>query len=116
MLLRNDRIVLNVIRKSEPKLTNFFYSQEDIWSILQDRNVSITAEETLAAFNNLENEGFITYASNSRTAFRLNSKGQHYGEYRFKMFLNYISEKWIEFFALTVSIISLVLSIIAISA
>ena len=115
MLYSKNKKIIKIIRKQEPKLQNYFYDREDIWEIVQsNKRLKIGASEFNSTIETLIKEDFIRYANNSNTAFALCDKGRYYYEYCFRMFRKYVKDKWIDFFSLLLSVISLVVSIISI--
>ena len=112
-MYRIDKKVVKIIRKQNPKLSSGHYGQEDIWEVFHNKYPRISLEEYLASLKSLNDEGFISFSSKTTSAFTLTSKGYNYYEYRRQSIRKYIAEKWIDFFALAISAISLILSVIA---
>ena len=114
MLYSKDKKVLKIIRKTNPKLPNNYYDWNDIWEFVQIKyQQKISDIEYISALNNLHNQGFITFADKHKTAFSLNSCGRYYTEYIRNKIINYILDKWIDFFALIIAIAALIISIIS---
>lgn len=107
MFLPSDcKSVLKIIKKSEPDLPNLFFSVE---AILQKTNLS--ASDIFSVFNHLEKSGCIIWGDSQHTAFRLVEYGRAYDEFRYNEILHYFLDKWIEFLAIIISIIALIISI-----
>lgn len=113
MLYRKDKKIIKIIRKQNPNLSNYFYDRDDIWEIARKgKRKKINEDEFISCLKTLSDNGYIYFGGNSHeTAFRLCEPGRYYYEYRFKLFLNYIVEKWIDLLALIISIIALVVAI-----
>ena len=66
----------------------------------------------------LHEHGYIDYQNISKTqkaySFSLSHKGENWKYFKRQQVLKYIAEKWIDFFALTISLISLAISLYAI--
>ncbi len=81
------------------------------------RSLGLKPEDLRANIRYLHECGYIDYqkfSSNGRNAsFSLSHKGLHWKYFRRKEILQYISEKWIDFFAMLISFVSLAIAIIS---
>lgn len=113
MIYRKDKKILKIIRKELPNLPNYFYDVNYIWKIAyNNKKLKISSEEFISCLTSLSNDEYISFDEKSHgTAFRLCNSGRYYYEYRYKMFLNYIMQKWVDVLALVISIIALVVSV-----
>ena len=113
MIYKKNKKIIKIIRKQEPKLPNLFYDREDIWKVVQNnKRLEINVGEFISSLETIAEEDFIKFSENSNgTAFRICDKCRYYYEYRRNEILNYIKEKWIDFFALFLSVVSLIISI-----
>lgn len=79
--------------------------------------MNIPTQTLLANIRFLHDSGYVDYQYYANTdraaAFVLSHKGLHWKHFRKKEILDYIADKWIDFFAFIVSILSLILSIVA---
>lgn len=113
MIFSTDKKILKIIRKETPALPNGYYDQNDIWKVFHQKYPDKSSTQFLSSLKDLASDDFISFSEKTDTAFILSSKGIHYYEYCFYKILHYVAQKWIDFFALTVSIISFILSVIA---
>ena len=112
MLYKKEKMVLKVIRETNPTLTNNYYDLIDVWNDVNTKYPNKIEEvEYNAALKALNEKGFISCSLISTTAFLLTDNGRYYNEYCKHKVLSYIAEKWIDFFALFVSFVSLVMSL-----
>lgn len=81
------------------------------------KNLNTSAESLQATVRYLNETGYIDYQGSSKSnrniSFSLSHKGENWKYFRKKEILNYIAEKWIDFFAAFISVISLIISIIS---
>lgn len=79
--------------------------------------VNSDSESVRSAVKYLHEKEYLNYACDSKTgkerAFYLSHKGLNYKYFRRKEILNYIAEKWIDFFSMLLSVISIIISTIA---
>lgn len=112
MIFKNEKITLKSIRNSEPKLSNFYYDWNDIWEDIQANHENeISEREYVSALNSLSSKGLIEFSSKTTTAFKAANNLLYYRTYCIRCFFAYISEKWIDFLTLIISLISLAQSI-----
>ena len=85
-------------------------------------SVGIESNDLLAAVRYLTSEGYLEYQTATSKAkgqinigFHLSHKGLHWKYYRRQEILNYLADKWVDFFAAAISMVSLIVSIIALS-
>ena len=116
MIYKKNKKIIKIIRKQEPKLPNLFYDREDIWEVVKNnKNLKMNVGEFISSLETLSEEDFIEFSKKSNgTAFRICDKGRYYYEYQRKMLCNYVKDKWIDFFSLLLSTVSIILSIISI--
>lgn len=81
------------------------------------QNMNEDTESLRATVRYLHEIGYIDFQksrkSDKNVSFSLSHKGENWKYFRRKEILNYIAEKWIDFFAAVISVISLVISIIS---
>lgn len=112
MLFSKEKKILKIIRKSKPNLSNDYYDHTDIWMAVQRKyRNNINETEYMSALKALDEEGFISFSSKTRTAFQLNNIGRFYYQFLWKQFLSYLFTKWIDILALVIAGLSLLLSI-----
>lgn len=79
--------------------------------------LNLNSEDLRANIRYLHECGYIDYQkfsnSNRNASFSLSHKGLHWKYFRRQSFLQYLSEKWIDFFAMLISFVSLVLAMIS---
>lgn len=79
--------------------------------------LKVDTESLRATVRYLHKTGYIDYQkfvnSEKIAAFALSHKGENWKYFRRREILNYIAEKWIDFFAAIISVISLVISVIS---
>lgn len=79
--------------------------------------LNIKVESLRATTRYLHEIGYIDYQKFSKSekiaAFALSHKGENWKYFQRKEIIDYIAEKWIDFFAAIISVISLVISIIS---
>ena len=106
MVFKKERKLLSIIKSQHPKLPNSFYDYNDIYPLS-----GLSEVEYLSALRNLQKEGCISFGNSQKTTFRLESNGIYFKEFLFYKALEYIADKAIDFLALIVSLIALVLSL-----
>nr|WP_294655417.1 hypothetical protein [uncultured Anaerotignum sp.] len=79
--------------------------------------VNSDSESVRSAVKYLHEQEYLNYACDSKTgkerAFYLSHKGLNYKYFRRKEIMDYIAEKWIDFFSMLLSVISIIISTIA---
>ena len=104
------------------KGTQYICAYEPIWLgmcniTIEDlaKGISVSTEDVRAATRFLVENGYLEYqkASEKKVGFHLSYKGLHWKYYRRQEILRYIADKWVDFFAAVISLLSLVISIIA---
>ena len=78
--------------------------------------INITSESANAAVVWMVENGYIEYVPNQQgrhVAFTLSHIGRNSGYFARRTFLKYVGDKWIDFFALLISLGALILSLIA---
>mgnify|MGYP000351463469 CR=1 FL=1 len=80
------------------------------------QKLSMPTEDIRAASRFLVEKGYLEYqkAGDRNAGFHLSHQGLHYKYFRRQKILKYIAEKWIDFFALLLSICALIVSVISI--
>lgn len=106
MLFRKDKKLLKIIKSQEPKLPNDFYDWNDIYRIS-----GMDGKSYLISLRNLATENIISFGGGSMTAFRLEANGLYFWEYQWQKRKQYVMDKLVDFFALIVAIIALVVSL-----
>lgn len=107
MLFKNDRKLLKIIKSQEPQLPNLFYDWNDIFHVS-----GMDEKSYLISLRNLASENLISFPYNSMTAFRLEANGLYFSEYRIQKIKQYIMDKVVDFLAVIVAIIALIISLI----
>ena len=84
------------------------------------KSLSLPCEDVRAAVRYLKERGYIEYqmyhsaqGTNRSRGFHLSHQGFHWRYYRRKEILEYIADKWVEFFAAAISLVSLIISVIS---
>jgi len=94
-------------------IKSYFFSDLDTHA----QNVNMNTESLRATVRYLNETGYIDYQKSSKSdrnvSFSLSHKGENWKYFRKKEILNYIAEKWIDFFAAVISVVSLVISVIS---
>lgn len=106
MLFRNDKKLLKIIKSHKPQLPNNYYDWEDIYAVSK-----LSETEYLISLRNLANEEIISFGDNSNTAFRLEANGLYFKEFQKQNRKAYVMDKLVDFFAVIISIIALIVSI-----
>lgn len=106
MIFKKDIEILQKIKSQEPKLPNDFYDYNDIFHLS-----GMEQDEYLMCLRNLAKEEIISFGDKSQTAFRLEENGLYFKEYQKKKFIEYVMDKLVDFLALVVAIIALIISI-----
>lgn len=76
----------------------------------------LSEQKIMACMRFLESQGYIKYSytsSGTKVGFELEHKGLHYKFFFWQEIRKYIAEKWIDFFALLISVAALVISLVA---
>lgn len=106
MIFKKDIQLLQKIKSQKPNLPNDFYDFNDIFRVSD-----MKPEEYLICLRNLAKEDLISFGDNSQTAFRLEENGLHFKEYQKQKLIEYVMDKLVDFLALVVAIIALIISI-----
>lgn len=106
MIFKKEKQLLKIIKNQLPKLPNNFYDYDDIF-----RLSNMEPDEYLICLRNLEKEEIISFGDENHTAFRLESNGLYFKEYQMNRLIQYVMDKLVDFFALVVAIIALIISI-----
>lgn len=79
------------------------------------KSISMPTEDLRAASRFLVENGYLEYQKigDRKAGFHLSYKGLNWKYYRRQEILRYIADKWVDFFAAVISLLSLVISIIA---
>lgn len=106
MIFENDKKLLKIIKSHSPQLPNNYYDWNDVYRVssMSDTDYSIS-------LRNLAKNEIISFGDQSKTAFRLESNGLYFNEYQKQRRIQYIMDKLVDFFALIVAIIALIISI-----
>lgn len=111
-MIKSSKQVLSVIQK--------LYKDNNVYPLLSEIYIqtNLPYGDFIAAIHDLVDTGYLdfTYAPDSHIVkgVTLKSKGIHPIQHKFENAKAYIAEKWIDFLALIVAVISLIISIIAI--
>ena len=103
-----------MLTDSDDPAQRYYNFQEDLDRIAE--NLGTTSETVRAAVRYLEKREYIKYMKDQHgnvRRFYLDHKGLHWKEFRREEITEYILEKWIDFAAMLVSLISLAISIAA---
>lgn len=83
-------------------------------------SLSLPCEDVRAAVRYLKEQGYIEYqmyhsarGTDKSRGFHLSHQGLHWKYYRRKEILDYIADKWADFFAAAISLVSLIISVIS---
>ena len=113
-----DRICKKIIdfmsTDSDTPSETYYDFGEDLEKIATQINSD--SETVRAALRYLEAENYIRFACTDNGIaiyFYLDHKGLHWKEFRAKELLNYVGEKWIDFFSLLISAVALIISLVA---
>lgn len=102
--------------------TEYICAYSSIWIGLCDitiddlaKKLSMPTEHIRAASRFLVENGYLEYqkAGDRKAGFHLSYKGLNWKYFRREEILRYIADKWVDFFAAVISLLSLVISIIA---
>lgn len=107
MLFKKEIQLLKTIKSQTPKLPNDFYDYADIFPLS-----NMSEAEYLSALRNMEKENIIYFGDSQKTAFRIESNGLYFNEFRRRKLKEYIADKIVDFFAVAVSIVALICSLI----
>lgn len=112
---KNSKMVLNYLIKNGGCEKAVFFSS-DLDDMAED--LQVDSEDLRANVRFLHEIGYIDYQKFSGTdrnaAFALSHKGLHWKYFRRQEIIRYLEDKWIDLFAMLLSLISLILSVIAI--
>lgn len=106
MIYRADKKLLSVIKSQTPQLANNFYDWNDIYPLSK-----MEQREYLISLNNLAENGLIYFSVKTNTAFKLTASGLYFDEYCRHRALEYVKDKIVDFSALVVSVIALIISV-----
>lgn len=94
------------------KAVDFNSGLDNLASTLQ-----IDSEHLRATVRYLHDRGYIDYqkysGSDKNAAFALSHKGQNWKFFRRRDIINYLADKWIDFFASIISVAALIVSVIS---
>lgn len=106
MLFKNDLKLLETIKSVTPSLPNEFYDWNEIFQIC-----GLSKTEYLVSLRNLNENGLISFGDQSQTAFRLEAPGIYFKEFQWQKLKIYIMDKLVDFLAVVVAVIALIVSI-----
>ena len=106
MLFKNDIKLLKIIKSTTPTLPNDFYDWNEIFQLCNMSKI-----EYLVSLRNLHENGLISFGNKSQTAFRLESPGIYFKEFQFQKAKQYVMDKLVDFLAVIVAVIALIVSI-----
>lgn len=112
---------------SQGKGTNYICAFSSAWSGIASTSIDtmantlkIPTEDLRAAVRYLKEEGYVEYQYSSSIGgekracgFHLSHQGLNYRYFRNQRIKKYIAEKWIDFFALLLSVCALLISVIS---
>lgn len=85
------------------------------------KSLALPTEDARAAVRHLKERGYIEYqishsarGEDRSRGFHLSHQGLHWKYYRRKEILDYIADKWDDFFAAAISLVSLIISLVSI--
>jgi hypothetical protein len=105
MIFKNDIKLLKIIKSTTPTLPNDFYDWNEIFQIC-----TMAKTEYLVSLRNLHENGLISFGDKSQTAFRLEAPGIYFKEFQLQKAKQYVMEKLIDFLAVVVAVIALIIS------
>lgn len=106
MLFKKDKKLLKIIKSQSPKLPNEYYDWNDIYAVSE-----MSEAEYLISLRNLANENLISFGDQAHTAFRVEANGLYFTEFQRQRRISYVMDKLVDFLAVVVAIIALVISI-----
>lgn len=106
MIFKNDKKLLKVIKSQSPQLPNDYYDWNDIYRVSE-----MSHTDYLISLRNLAENEIISFGDQSKTAFRLEANGLYFDEYQKQNRTRYVMDKLVDFFALIVAILALIISI-----
>lgn len=114
LLDRLSREILNYMLTSSETPSETYYDFDEDLSKMAEA-LSSDDETVLAAVRYLEQNGYLKYgcAGNIPIRFYLDHKGLHWKYFRRREILDYIADKWPDFIAVVISMLSLVISVLA---
>ena len=119
-----SKAILEELIKSR-KGTEFVCAFDEALSGIADTSIerfseslNLNTEDVRAAVRYLEGRGYLEYQSTSgghNIGFHLSHKGLNWRDFRRKEILDYIADKWPDFIAVIISLMSLFISIAALT-
>lgn len=106
MIFKNDIKLLKIIKSTTPTLPNDFYDWSEIFQIS-----GMSKTEYLVSIRNLHENGLISFGDHSQTAFRLEASGIYFKEFQSQNLKRYVMNKLVDFLAVIVAVIALIVSI-----
>lgn len=87
----------------------------DAWLNDMAKSLNLRVEDARAAVRFLADIGMLEYQNSGdyHLGFHLSHRGLHWRYYRRQEILNYIADKWPDFIAVVISLLSLIISVIA---
>lgn len=116
MLDKLSKKIIRYMNTAENPSDTYYDFIDDLDEIAESTHSD--SESVRAAVRYLEEQGYIKYSyTQNGTAFQfyLDHKGLHWKYFRRKEILDYIAEKWPDFIALIISILSLITSVVALT-
>ena len=119
-----DKISRKILKKMNEKCssTNYIYGFSSGWGDCSIDDLALTVgidtEDCRSNIRFLKELGYVEYATTKDgfpVGFHLSHKGLHYAEFKRIDFQKYLADKWIDFLALIVAAIALIISIVAIA-
>lgn len=104
------------------KGTEYICAFDEAWSSSMDcviddlaKELGYQTEDVRSAVRFLHEQGYLEYTTSRgrNIGFHLSHKGLNYQYFRKQEILRYIADKWIDFFAMLLSVAALVISIIS---
>jgi len=112
MLDELDKQILEfMLHKSDVPSKQEYNFDSDLVGMAE--NLKSDPETIRAAVRDLEKKEYVIYIQNQYgipMRFSLDHKGLHWKEYRRQEIMRYLEEKWIDFFALLVATVALIVS------
>lgn len=114
MLDKLSKKILIYLNSFEMPSEIFYDFSDDLEKLAKE--TSSDSETVRASVRYLHENGYIRYAvtqSGNPLQFYLDHKGLHWKEFRRQEIIEYLEDKWIDFFALVISFTALVISVAA---
>lgn len=119
-----DRTAKTILKNmsSHKKEAEFICVFDEAWKGYGDvtidefaKSVGLQTETVAVAVRYLEEAGYLEYqkSSSGYIGFHLSHKGLNWRYFRRKEILDYIADKWVDFFSMLIALSSLVISIVA---